>query len=280
MYARKKKRIRRQKNALNAAAVLLICICIYSVTRLIITKRQYAQSRESYEDLSQYIRGDDSAGAVPGGDGVPAGMTGLDGEGSEVEIGKYVRLQEIGADFSALSEINSDVVAWIEIPGTLLNYPVAQCSNNSYYLTHLFTEEYNICGCAFLDYRNPSGFSDENSVIYGHRMNDGSMFTCIQYYSDQSYYDRNPTGILYTPYGNYYVEFFSGYVTEAKGDPWKLKFSSEDEFMQWHDRLLERSDFTSDVPFGPSDRVLTLSTCSHAFDNARYVLHGVIRGAA
>ena len=279
MYGPGKKKKERKRNAIDLVAVLLLCICIFSAVKLVMIRNEYSRSKRSYEDLDSYInRGEDSATEIIS-DPAPE-VSGLDGQAEESEIGKYVRLQELGADFDALSSINSDVVAWIEIPGTQLNYPVTQCGDNSYYLTHLFTEEYNICGCAFLDCRNPDDFSDGNNIIYCHRINYCSMFTCIQNYSSQSFYDSNPAGILYTPNGNYYIEFFSGYVSEAKGDSWKLEFVSDDDFVQWHDSLLAKSDFVSDVFFGPSDRVLTLSTCSHAFDNARYVLHGVIRGAA
>lgn len=272
---REKEKTKRKQKALNITAILLACVCIYSVTRLILDEMQYRQGRGSYEDLNQYmtVRQD----GEPDDQENDIDISGLDGDMSEVEIGKYIRLQELGANFSALRSINGDVVGWIEIPGTELNYPVVQCSNNDYYLNHLFTEEYNICGCPFLDYRNPDSFDSRNNVIYGHRMNDGSMFTCIQNYSSQSFYEYNPRAILYTPDGAYSVEFFSGYVTAAKGDPWKLSFSSDQQYLDWLNSLAGRSDFSADISFSASDRVLTLSTCSHAFENARYVLHGVLR---
>ncbi|MBR2740700.1 MAG: class B sortase [Oscillospiraceae bacterium] len=275
MYIKKKVFTAKQKRkALNVAVILLVGIFIYSTSRMIFVGKQYSQSKDSYSGLNQYMTFDPGETGTPGDTG---NISGMDGGMTEVEIGKYIRLQQLGANFASLREINGDVVGWIEIAGTALNYPVTQCSNNDYYLNHLFTGEYNICGCPFLDYRTSSGFDSRNNIIYGHRMNDGSMFTCIQNYSSQSFYNNNPTATLYTPTGTYVIEFFSGYVSAARGEPWKVTFSSDDAFQQWHDNLIEKSDFTSDVSFSVSDCVVTLSTCSHAFENARYVLHGVLR---
>ena len=277
MYVKKKKITEKTKRkALNVAVILLVGIFIYSTSRMILVGKQYSQSKESYSGPNQYMTFN------PGGTATSydtVDVSGLDDGMTEVEIDKYIRLQQLGANFASLREINEDVVGWIEIAGTELNYPVTQCSNNDYYLNHLFTGEYNICGCPFLDYRTSGDFDSKNNIIYGHRMNDGSMFTCIQNYSSQSFYNSNPTATLYTPTGTYVIEFFSGYVSAAKGEPWKVTFSSDDAFQQWHDNLIAKSDFASDVDFSVSDVVLTLSTCSHAFENARYVLHGVLREA-
>lgn len=201
-------------------------------------------------------------------------------EVKEKKLGVYERLQQIGADFDALSEINSDVIAWINIPGTALNYPVVQGDDNNYYLKHLFTKAYNVGGCVFLDCGHSPDFSDRHSVLYGHRMNDGTMFTSIQKYKDQSYYDKHSYAILLTPDKNYVIEFFSGYVTNVQDDAWNTRFSSDEKYQDWLNGLMEKSDFISAITPGPGDRVVTLSTCSHAFENARYVLHGVIRESA
>ena len=276
MNDKKERKLNKKQRAIALISVLLLLAAFgVSTYKIVMAVREYRKGSDSYDDLQNYVfpaYENNGQGDVNNGESDQMDNT------SESSVGGYWSVQKIGADFESLAKINDDVVAWVSIPSTKLNYPVAQSGDNSYYLDHLFTGETNICGCAFLDYRNDDGFGSRNNIIYGHRMNDGSMFTCIQNYKNQSFYDSHPTATLYTPSGTYTIEFFSGYLTEAYGDPWKMSFASDEAYVQWHDDLVARSDFTSDVSFSGSDKVITLSTCSRSFKNARYVLHGVIRG--
>mgnify|MGYP000782800669 FL=1 len=94
-------------------------------------------------------------------------------------------------DFSVLREINPDIVAWIYIEGTKINYPIVQGGDNSYYLKHLFSGEWNGSGCIFLDFRNDVSFADRHSIIYGHHMKNGTMFTDIDKYKKQEFFDEH-----------------------------------------------------------------------------------------
>ncbi len=178
-------------------------------------------------------------------------------------------------DFAALQSINPDMVGWIIIEGTNINYPVVQGADNQYYLRHLFTGEYNVSGCIFLDSRNASGFTDWHSILYGHHMGNGTMFNDLTDYKEQSFFDSHPSALLLTPNGNYRIDFFSGYVVDVKADAWQMNFGT-DEFAAWLQKVKGKSLFQSDVIPEPTDKVLTLSTCSYEFDNARFVLHGVL----
>lgn len=272
MREKKNEKLNKKQKAIAVISVLLLLAAFgISTYKIVSAVREYRKSSDAYTDLRDYV--------IPVNENnLPDNTESGSLEGSEEDsLGWYSRVSKVGADFEALAKINNDVVAWISIPSTRLSYPVTQTDDNSYYLNHLFTGESNICGCAFLDYRNDESFYSRNSIVYGHRMDDGSMFTCIQNYKKQSYYDEHPTATLYTPEGTFTIEFFSGYLTEAYGDPWRMSFASDEAYLEWHDALVERSDFTSDVSFSENDRVITLSTCSRSFSNARYVLHGVIR---
>jgi len=79
-------------------------------------------------------------------------------------------------DFAALQAINPDIVGWLTIDGTNIDYPIARHSDNDYYLHHLFTGEWNSSGCLFMDCRNEPDFSDRHTIIYGHHMDNGTMF--------------------------------------------------------------------------------------------------------
>lgn len=177
-------------------------------------------------------------------------------------------------DFDSLRAINQEVVGWLTIEGTDIDYPVAQHSDNDYYLHHLFNGEWNSSGCLFMDFHNQSDFSDRHTIIYGHHMDNGSMFQNLMYYKDQSFYEEHPTARLITPDGSYTVEFFAGYVADVNSDAWKLDFTSDRDFADWLTAVLERSLFEITVIPTRTDKIVTLSTCSYEFYNARFVLHG------
>jgi len=259
--------------------VTLILVLLFALNEVVLANRSYKQSKESYRDLEQYVS--ENTQETESGEADPAEeQTVAPISGEEYKIDLYRKLQDIGADFEALRKINSDVVGWVCVQGTKINYPVVQTDDNSYYLRHLFTGEYNVSGCVFLDCNSSSSFSSRRSILYGHRMDDGTMFTAIQNYKKQSYYDSHPYGLIYTPGGNYVIEFFAGYVASESDDAWDMSFYSDAAFGEWIEEQISRSDFDAGFVPGTGDKIITLSTCSHAFQNARYVLHGVLKNKA
>lgn len=179
-------------------------------------------------------------------------------------------------DFDKLSEINSDVVAWIKLDDSVIDYPVAQCDDNDYYLKHLFNKQLNSSGSIFLDCRNSPDFTDRNSVIYGHHMKNGSMFSAITKYKEQSFFDEHPVFKLYTPEASFEIEVFCGYVADVKDSAWNIDFADDADFESWLDEQLQKSLFKSKVKPTANDNIVTLSTCSYEFDNAKFVVFGVI----
>ena len=157
-----------------------------------------------------------------------------------------------------------------------INYPVVQGADNQYYLKHLFNGKWNSSGCIFLDSRNTPDFSDRHSIIYGHHMKNGTMFSGLTEYKKQEFYDAHPTVLLLTPEKNIRIEIFAGYVAGVSDKAWEIALGSDKEFGDWLEAAEERSCFESEVPFAVTDRIVTLSTCSYEFDNARFVLVGRI----
>jgi len=179
-------------------------------------------------------------------------------------------------DFAYLKGINPDVVGWIIAGDTGINYPVAQGSDNEFYLHHLFTGEENKLGSIFMDYRNKSDFTDKNTVIYGHNMKVGSMFAPLLNYKDQQYYDNYPSIRLYTIFGDFAVELFAGIVVD--GDYESVRFNFKDDDLQDYVNLVRsRSTFTSGTIVNADDRIVTLCTCTYEFDNEGYMLFGVLK---
>lgn len=182
-------------------------------------------------------------------------------------------MQDINLDLA--KQLNSDITAWLYCPDTVIDYPVCHGDDNSYYLTHLADGTYNRNGCLFVDCKNSSDFSDNNTIIYGHHMASGKMFASLIKYKDQDYYEEHPIIYLTTEEGNYKIELFSGYVTEIGSSAYTMNFCTAKERTEWLKEISNKSDFTANaMTISSKDRIITLSTCAYDFQNARYVVHG------
>lgn len=179
-------------------------------------------------------------------------------------------------DFNALRQINPEIVAWLFIPGTSINYPVLQGSDNSYYLNHLADGTRNRCGSIFLDYRSSPDFSDRNTIIHGHNMGNGTMFQDLTLYKSHEFFDDHPNGYLLTPKEKYTITFFAGSLVTVDSDAWKRDFSGDAAFNTWLDDILSAASVHTELQPNSSDQIVSLSTCSYEFQDARWVLQGFI----
>lgn len=162
--------------------------------------------------------------------------------------------------------------AWIYCPATPINYPVMQAGDNQYYLNHLPDGRANGNGSIFLDYRNAPDFTDDNSILYGHRMMNGTMFGGIAKYTTTAYYEQKPYFYLYTNDKSYKVELFAGYVLDGGASlPLSFEEGGQQAFIE---ESKAKSKFQSSVAPSSEDRLLTMVTCDYAWDNARFVLTG------
>ena len=180
-------------------------------------------------------------------------------------------------DHAALAQINPDYACWLYCPDSPIDYPVVQGADNSAYLHRLFNGESNACGTLFIDCRNLSDFQDPNTLIYGHHMRDGSMFKSISYYADQASYDAHPWMLLISEGELAVLELFAG-CTTSKHDPcYELALSDANDLLALAEELKEKSDFASGVEIRTGVRLVTLSTCAYAFENARCIAVGRLR---
>ena len=177
-------------------------------------------------------------------------------------------------DFAALAKINPDLVGWLSSADQKIDYPVVQGKDNEFYLKHMFTGEQNKLGTIFMDYRNEKDFSAKNTIIYGHNMQDGSMFSSLIKYQQQEYYEKFPSLVLATPAGNYKLELFAGFIVDGSYPAVRLDFQNDNGFSSYIAELKKRSDFQSEVQVAAAERIITLATCSYEFDNARYTVYG------
>ncbi len=190
------------------------------------------------------------------------------------EDGDIDKINEI--DFNELKNINSEIIAWIKDFDGTINYPIAQGKDNNYYLNHLFNKEKNSSGCIFLDYRNKKDFSDKNSIIYGHNMNDGSMFASLLNYQEEKYFiERNKLSLI-TPEKNYVIQIFSCYNAEINGNSWNMDFQLNSDYENWLKEITQKSLWDSSVLPSKEDKIVTLSTCTNDSQNLRFVIHGIL----
>ena len=180
--------------------------------------------------------------------------------------------ERVSVDFDALRELNGDVVAWIYGAYTHLNYPIVQGDDNDYYLSHLLDGSSNSNGTLFMDYRNDGAFANQNTLIYGHNMKSGNMFGHLTDYKDPAYYEEHPYLYLMTPEQDYRLDLFAGFVCDHDEDVYSFELSQEQLAS-----YMRRSTFTADVDVpGPDEKIVTLSTCSYEYDDARYVVMGTL----
>lgn len=182
----------------------------------------------------------------------------------------------ISIDFESLQAANSDVIGWIYCEGTVINYPVLQGADNDFYLHHTYEGEYSRSGSIFVDTANRPGFLDSNTVIYGHHMKNGSMFASLQDWKDQEFYEEHPIIWLLTPDQDYKIVLLGGYGTSAYSDTYTIFTGPCEEFDAYLDKCIKQSDFQADVEIDPQGKYVLLSTCAYMFENARYVLHGIL----
>lgn len=179
----------------------------------------------------------------------------------------------IEVDFDVLLRTNPDVIGWIYCADTPINYPLTQGEDNDYYLYRMIDGTQNSSGTLFVDYRNAGDFSDSNTIVYGHNMKNKEMFGSLPNYKKQSYYDEHPIMWLLTPDASYKVELIAGYVTAPYSEIYSVG-QTDDDISVLVNQAIEQSTFKSYFELSEGDRVLTLSTCSYEYDDARYVIFG------
>ena len=253
-----------------AAGIAVISLCgllaLGSGFLIVRDLSQYAESAGTYDGLAEHVE-------VPGRAGEP------EEPGAEEETGREDSSTVLPVvDFEALRENGPDIIGWLNLPDTAINYPVTQTGDNEYYLHHLYDGTYNKVGCLFADYENQADFSDRNTIIYGHNMRDGSMFAALNEYGGQSYYDGHPQMYLVTPDGGYVMEVFSAFEAkpaESGSDtsPWRLSWKDDGAYTTWLSEMAGRSVIETDVTVTSSDKVLTLSTCTPG-GKSRFIVMG------
>lgn len=265
--------------------VVILCgaVFVYCVFTIADNLVGYAEAKDYYEKLAELWGDEADYTANPGGflkysqrdyssvTKNSACDSDIDGTGSTVIIPETPtdsdEMMRIRAKLGALYRQNSDLMAWISIPGTVIDYPVVKTDNNDHYLNHSFNGDYLLAGTLFADYRNylePE--KNYNTIIYGHNLNlsSGTMFSALGNYFVKSFYEEHPNIYIYTMDGIYVYKVFNVAKVKSNSGFIRTFFSSEGDFIDFAEQMASKSVYKDDsLTFSGDDRLLTLSTCTN-----------------
>ena len=183
----------------------------------------------------------------------------------------------------ALAELyarNNDLVGWLTVEGTKIDYPVMQCDDDEYYLYHNFDKEKDKYGCLYLKSIADIHTPGTNVVIYGHHMKDDSMFGDLDRYESEKFYKQHGEIFFDTLYETRTYEVMAVFSTQVSAEEDDSEFQyykfyqadTEEEFQYFYENVKKISAYDTGLTAEFGDTFLTLSTCSGVTENGRFVV--------
>lgn len=231
---------------------------------------EYKESRDFYEDLEDQNKGDRE----------PDRQQEVQDWVTSLGIDTAIKPQDVlDIDGDALRERNSDYLGWIYIPDTDVSYPVVMSHDNQDYLHQSLDKGYLYAGTIFMDCRCYDGITNRHSILYGHNMRDGSMFSGIKKFGDQEFAGEHPYFWFVTPEYRLLYQVFSATVCGPYDETvFGVTYRDTEEFQDAMEDIAGRSTVQFDTVPTKEDFVMTLSTCTDD-SMSRFTLHGVLLGA-
>ena len=188
----------------------------------------------------------------------------------------------LGKLFRQLKEVNPDIGAWITMPNTGIDYPVVQGENNIQYISTDIYGNFAIVGSIFLDSRNEEDYSDTYNLLHGHNMTEHRMFSDVNLYKDEEFFNENQKGYIYFPTGAHWLQVVS-IIATTSGDSWIMnplswKNLSEEKILELcqNNALFVSEDGINAIKAKYEAELqpqfVALSTCSYEFTEARTIL--------
>jgi len=227
---------------------LLVCVTIFCVFNIYNKVVEYKKADNVYENINESVNDTVSK---------------KEDSNSNSVLSKYNKLI---AD-------NEDYRCWLKMDNTKIDYPVVQSNDNSYYLDRDFNKNYLAAGSIFMDFRNDFD-SDKSVVIYGHNMRNNTMFGELDNFKRESFFKENNKFKIEYKDKTYTYEVFSVYIGDASENFVEVSFDSDEEYIDYLNRIKSKSLFKSDIEVSNKDKIVTLYTCSYEFDGARTVVNG------
>ena len=266
------------RRAVTAAVLLLFLFSAGTAGNILYERYKDSALYEKAQDSYVSFRGENAEGGEAGEEKERAGNTPENGGNFQEEAGGP----------------SGETKPYGYCEDTPINYPVVKGEDNSFYLEHSYDGKKSSSGAIFLDAANRSGFADANTILYGHHMKNGSMFACLEKWSDQAFYEEHPEMWLLTPEGDYRIVLFAGYTTSADSETYTIFTGPCGELDTYLEACVRKSDFQAEIQSyvlngeapgmddmageapGDGRKFVVLSTCAYSFEEARYVLHGIL----
>lgn len=176
-------------------------------------------------------------------------------------------------DFESLWEINPEVVGWIKVPDTRIDYPILYHADNNEKYLHMDLEgNESVSGAIYLDFQDEPDFSSLHNVIYGHHMKNGTMFKDVMKFREQEFFNEHQEIYLYLPDREVVLKPFACLYTNADGSRRKTEFSDEAELQEYVEEMTSDAGVYRE-PEQPVKKLYSLVTCSYEFNNARTILY-------
>jgi len=181
----------------------------------------------------------------------------------------------LGLNLDNLRQVNPEVIGWIDIPGTVISYPVMQTTNNTKYLSLTWKQEYSSVGSIYMESTNRADLSQFNTILYGHNMQDGSMFCGLKDFQDQAYWEEHPYIYLAVDGLARKYAIYTAYEVRTWEITYGLEIDSNKRKQEFIDFGLGESDIDTGIVPTVEDTILTLSTCTGLGNGRRWVVQAV-----
>ncbi len=240
---------------LTVVAVIAVIVCIFCILFIV-----------------QYVRGKSLSDKL--GESFTSGVVVKPRD--PADDGQYMT---IDVDFDSLHDINPEIYAWIEVPGTNINYAVVQSADDDlFYNDHGVDKTYYSGGSIFSQRYNTTTFQDPVTVLYGHNRQSQTMFAQVNNFADAAFFDRNQKILIYTPDTVYQYEIFAAYPHVSDHLLLCNDFDDPEEFDAYFAGLTDspNANYRRELFPQAGDKVLTLSTCYRQNRMQRFLVQGVL----
>lgn len=266
-----------KKMIYRALGILLACGLATGI--FVVGKREmdYRKGQADYDHARQLagVFGQDGEAAFGLGEDIGEGQGGLAENFAEGFSADPYGAGLAKIDLSALKKVNDEVIGWIAIPDSDLSYPLLKGKDNQYYLNHTWKKEHNPVGAIYLDCQVDSGLDDFNTIIYGHRMRNLSMFGTLKFYADIQYWEKHPYIYLAVENGVYRYRIYSAYEAALDKNTYSINIADQNTKKDFFRYGVEHSVIDTGVVPTEDDRVITLSTCTGSGHSTRWVVQAV-----
>lgn len=184
---------------------------------------------------------------------------------------------KLNSKLEGQKSVNEDVIGWITLEDSQIDYPIVKGEDNEYYMNHTVLGTENPAGAIFMENLNKEDFSDIVTFVYGHRMKDGSMFGNLKYYTEQEYWDTHREFQISTYQDNRTYEIFSVHRADVTDSTFQIFFEAGEEYERYLQQQKQDSFYTTDVNVSKEDKVVVLVTCAYDVQSERIVVLGRLK---